>query len=130
MNGQRVAIAAPVGKTGSMTQHEASSNLSEAWIVVDVRLREIGGQRNVKADLALFHKLQNGVCEDRLAERGSFEDGVVVYRLSGRYVFHAEIAVPRNFAVADYDDRHAGNICHFHQHRNISLHFCYGGSEP
>src|SRR6516162_3874438 len=115
MNGEGIAVTAPIGEAGAVTEDEAGGDFRKAWVALDVGFWEIGSQGNIQAEFALLNQFQNGIGKDGFAEGGSLEDSVVVHGLAGFLVFNAKVLLPRDFSAADEGYRKAGDIAFFHQ---------------
>jgi hypothetical protein len=54
INGERIAVTAPVAESGTMTENDARRDFSEAIVPFDVRLRKIRDKGNIEAEFALI----------------------------------------------------------------------------
>jgi hypothetical protein len=127
VNGQRLAIWAPVREARSVAQDDSCGDFVEAWVALDIGLGKIFGERRVEVELALVHEFENAVGEYRFAERSSFEDGIFGYRLAGFCISHAEGMQPVGLAVTNQGHREAGHGAVIQEFGDLFLQRSDGG---
>ena len=121
-------VIAPIAETGAMAENNARSDFGEAVVIIilNVRLGEVGGERNVESEFALIDEFEDGVGEDGLAERSGFEDGVIGDGIVGFSVLDAETVLPVDFAVLKGGNGEAGNVSQAHEFRNLFFELSCG----